>query len=213
MGKKKAKVKSVLSYLKLINFILKCVGLFPFKIIESKSGPKHFISICGTILTIIHISTFIYCFVNVAQLGKVNIAAKYVKTAISSFDHLIILYSTTVAVFGLFLNILLTLKAQSNMLTLFYRAELLSGNFVFKNVFKVILLCIPHILTFIFGLVTAIVLFLHMLYHHNINGAFYRILVIILPHVYIVSKVTHFIFCVSFVQLGFDHLCQLLIQI
>lgn len=212
--KKQFKETNIFKNLKYIHFVLKFFGIFPFTIKQTKSGPKPFISICGAILTIIHITTFTYCFVNVIQLGNDNIAAKYMpKTPLTSFDHLVGIYATSIAVLGLFLNILLTLKAQSKMLTLFYRAELLYGNFVSRKFYKVILICIPYTLNFIIGIVTAIVLFFLMLHRNTINGAFNRFIVLILPHAYIVSKVLHFIFCISFVQLGFDHLCVIMNKI
>lgn len=208
---KKKKVKSFLNYFKFTNCVSKIFGLFPFTIKETTSGPKNIISVWGAILAIIHITTYTYCFVNVVKLGKDGIYTRYIpKTAITSIDHRVGMHVTFLAVVALFLNIMLTLKAQRKMLTLFYRAERLCGNFVSKRMYKVVLLCIPIIFNFTCGVIAATVLFFHLLHRHTINGAFYRIVVMLLPHAYVFSRVTHFIFCVSYVQLGFEHISNVM---
>lgn len=132
------------------------------------------------------------------------------QTPITSIDHVVRPYSTTLVVFSLFISNLLTVKVETKMITLFYRAESLCGNFVSRKFYKVALLCVPIILNLICGFITAIVLFFHLVHRHAVNGAFYRIVTIILPHAYVFSKVVHFIFCVSFVQFGFEHLSNII---
>lgn len=207
MDLNKTKKKSILSYLKFINFILKIFGLSPFEIKETKEGPIPCFSIFGAILTVIYITVYSYCFLNGVKLGNNNEAVNFSpQTQITSFDYIVGLYGATFTVFGLLLNILLTLKDQSKMLSLFWRAEHLCGNFVSKNLYKVIWLCIPYILNFIFVIVTIFILFYFMMQRGTVNGAFSTIVLWILPFAYITFKVLHFIFCVAFVQLGFDHI-------
>lgn len=209
---KKSKIKRILKYFTLFNFILKFIGLSPFIIKEKTSGPKQCFSFWGAFLSILHITTYMYCFFCVIQSDYIDLSinSDVKKPQVTPFDYLLGMYSTSVTVLILFLNILITLKAQRKMLTLFYRADKLSEDFVCKNLNKVKLMCIAYILNFVIGIIGILFTLFKMLHKNTIIDTFNHIIIIILPHTYVFSIVLYFVFCALFVQLGFQDLCDIM---
>lgn len=137
------KPSTVFSVFKMLHLIMKLFGLYPFKIEQTRKGPKPVICIWGLILTTAHFANYFFCYIESLKMklhSNNSVGKSLFNTFVDTFGVKVLLSMEALTVFGLFLNILITFKDQRNMISLFYETEIKLKNFCFDlKLFKIIL--------------------------------------------------------------------------
>lgn len=194
---------SVFTVFKIINFILKLFGLYPFKIERTKKASKPVICLWGVILTTIHFIGYFYCYIKVLcvffskHFHGNEIYETNIFTFVDIFGANLLLIMEGLTVFVLFLNVLITTKAQRYMISLFNLAENqlkdeeLNHNF-FSD-FDLLKLFVFSLLLFInlFGSFLISFRILLEIYYESVPVNF--VLARILPRFYIHLKTSQFV--------------------
>lgn len=207
---------TVFTVFKIINFILKIFGLYPFKIERTKNDTKTVICLSGVILTTVHIITYFYGYLKVHNIfcSKIGHSSEIYKTNIFTiidiFGAHLLLVLEGVTVFSLFLNVPVTMKAQRSMTSLFNQAEIkLKDEGLYYHFCCGLDLLKLFAFSFLLFLnllgsfwVSVIILFDAFNESANVYFAFARIL----PHLYIYLKTTQFVLYTLMFHLMFNAL-------
>lgn len=199
---------TVFSIFKILHFIMKLFGFFPFKIKHTKTGPKCVICVWGLILTTIHFLTYTSNYILVLiemQSNKHIVHTSAMQTIVDRFGSTIAFYIEGLSIFTLFASIVITKKAQQNILKLFYQSEYLlfekSFNF---DLLQMFLYSLILLLNFIFG--ATVTVMVYMVYQAVSPTAIIYLMIRILPHFYILIKTSQFIFYILMLNFGFSSL-------
>lgn len=210
---KKAKKLSVFTIFKILHFIMKLFGLFPFKIKHTETGPKCVNCICGLILTTMHFFTYFcsYISVLVELYSNPHIMKSKMTSIVDRFGSTINLYIEGISIIILFASILIKNKAQKNILRLFYQTEAMLINKSFNCKFlQIFLYSFVLSLNFILGFIVSVTLY--GFYQAVSSTDIIYLMVRILPHFYILIKTSQFVFYILMLNFGFDSLNSIEIQ-
>lgn len=198
---------SVFTIFKILHFTMKLFGFFPFKIKHTESGPKCVTCIWGLILTTIHFFTYFcsYIFVLVELDFNPRIMKAEMSTIVDRFGNKIALYIEGISIIILFASIVITIKAQKNILKLFYQTETMLIEKPLKCEFlQIFFYSFILSLNLILGFIVSVLVYLF--YQAGSSTAILYLMIRILPHFYILIKTSQFIFYILMLNFGFNSL-------
>lgn len=195
----------VFTILKILHLIMKLFGFFPFKIKLTNTGPKCVICVWGLILTIIHFLTYFcgYFMVLVKLHSKQHIIKSPISSSIGDmFGMKFALYIEGITIAILFANIVITKKAQKNILKLFYKSDVLLIMKWFK--LQIFLYSFILLLNLLIGFMVSVTVYVS--YKAASTDAIIYLMVRILPHFYVLIKISQFVIYISILNFGFNSL-------
>lgn len=202
--------KSVLNVFKVLHFIMKLFGLFPFKLKPTRNGPKPVFCVWGLIFTTIHFIIYYYCFFVVMD-EKIHISglnASMYKTIVDKFGTQVLLVMDGITIFCIFSSVFLNFKAQINIFSICCQAENRLRDKEFNLCFDIELLKLFGfsfilLLNLLNTFLCSVKFFIEIF---NFKGKLTYLLVRILPHFYIQLKTSQFVLYVLMLHLGFNGL-------
>lgn len=212
------KPTSVLSVFKILHFMMKLFGLFPFKLKKSKNGPKLAICVWGVILTTVQFIGYFYCYFEVLdkKMHSRGLNAKMFTSIVDKFGSELLLLFEGLTIFSIFSSVLLTFKPQNKIFSLFCEAEtrFKDKEFNSSNSFELELLELFgfSFLLFLNLFVTfyvAIRFYVEVTYK---SGELIYLLVKVLPSIYIQLKSSQYVLYILMLHLGFNGLNKGMIE-
>lgn len=196
---------TVFTIFKILHFIMKIFGLFPFKIKHAKTGPKCVFCVWGLISTTVHFLTYTcnYILVFIEMHSNRNIIVQTeMQTIVDKFGSSIEFYVEGLSIFTLFASIVITKKAQRKILKLFYQSEYILFEKCFNfDLLQIFLYSFILLLNLIIG--ATVTVMVYMFYQAVSPSAIIYLMVRILPHFYILIKTAQFVFYILMLNFGF----------
>lgn len=209
------KPSTVFSVFKILHFVMRLFGLYPFKIEHTKNGPNLVICTWGVILTILHFSTYCFCYFKAinSKIPNSKINTTLYTSIVDKFGVNLLLILDGIIVFVFFLNIVITIKykVQKNMFSLFYESEKRLKDKEFQKhlcfdieILKIIFFLIFICLNLIGTVFVALQYFLAM-NKSNPDEVFFFVAKL-LPQYYTILKSSQYILYILMIHFSFNRL-------